>query len=280
MKFLALIEETFREARARKTLVGFMLFSTVVIVITFLVLQMEGVQALLDNPVVPPAEVKKEQGLEGIALTVIDMIWMVISGIMFFVTVAIGVFTTASFMTSMMEKGTIDLLLSKPVPRWMYIVGRYTGAILIIMLEVFYFMAGIWLAVGFSLGDWRPTLLVSASFIIIGFAGVYSLVTLVSVITKSSWFAIIVGVGAYLLSGMLIFGRFLDRLFTGEESGGVFGAISSVIYYLLPQTSELSNNMRFVITGLPIEWTPVFLTLLLSSAYLGLSCYLFSKKEF
>lgn len=280
MKFLALIEETFREARARKTLVGFFIFSTIVILITFGVLQMDAVQQVMDDPFNPPRKGAPDQGLGGIAISVLDWIWIVICYMLFFMTIAIGVFATASFMTSMMEKGTIDLLLSKPVPRWMYILGRYTGALIIMALEIVYFVLGMWLAVGISLGQWETQFLASLGFILLGFAGIYSVVTLVSVITRSAWFAIIMGIAVYFLSAMLALGKFVDKLLTGEESGGVFGAISSVMYYILPQAPELSDNMRYAITGQDILWTPVFLTLGLCIVYLGLSSYIFSRKEF
>lgn len=283
MKFGAIIEETFREAKARKTLVGFFIFSSIVIVITFLVLQMDAVQTGF-NDVITPLENEKGRGASpapgGIAMTVLEWVWIVICYLLFFMTVAIGVFSTASFMTSMMEKGTIDLLLSKPVPRWMYIIGRYTGAMIIMAVEILYFILGMWLVVGLSLGQWEPKFLASLFFILLGFGGIYAVVTLVSVLTRSAWFAIIIGIAIYFVSGMLAIGSFIDKLLTGEESGGVFGAISTVIYYLLPQAPELSDNMRFAITGQPILWTPVFLTFGLIVAYLGLSSYIFSKKEF
>jgi ABC-type transport system involved in multi-copper enzyme maturation permease subunit len=281
MKFAAIIEETFREAKSRKTLVGFAIFSTIVIILTFLVLQMDAVQTGLQGQfnTKGPGHDGPPQ-FQGLAITVLDWVWIVICYLLFFMTVAVGVFSTASFMTSMMEKGNIDLLLSKPVPRWMYILGRYTGAMLIMAIEIVYFIIGMWLAVGISLGQWEMKFLASLVFILLGFAGIYSVVTLVSVLTRSAWFAIIIGIAAYFLSGMLAIGTFLDKLFTGGDSGGVFGAISKILYYVLPQAPELSDNMRYVITGEPIKWTPVFLTLLLVTVYLSLSSYLFSKKEF
>jgi ABC-type transport system involved in multi-copper enzyme maturation permease subunit len=281
MKFGAIIEETFREAKSRKTIVGFAIFSTIVIILAFLVLQMDAVQAGLQeqfNTQGPNHDGPPQ--FQGLAVTVLDWVWIVICYLLFFMTVAVGIFTTASFMTSMMEKGTIDLLLSKPVPRWMYILGRYIGAMLIVAAEVVYFVFGMWLAVGISLGQWETKFLASLFFILLGFAGIYSVVTLVSVITRSAWFAIILGIAVYFLSGMLALGTFLDKLFTGEESGGVFGFVSKVLYYILPQAPELSDNMRYAITGEPIKWMPVLLTLGLVAAYLGLSSYLFNKKEF
>ncbi len=282
MKFAAIIEETFREAKSRKTIVGFAIFSTIVIVLTFLVLQMDAVQAGLQEQfkTPPPGKHDGPPQFAGLAVTVLEWVWIVICYMLFFMTIAVGVFSTASFMTSMMEKGNIDLLLSKPVPRWMYIMGRYTGAMMIVAIEIVYFIFGMWLAVGISLGQWETKFLASLFFILIGFAGIYSVVTLVSVITRSAWFAIIIGIAVYFLSGMLAIGTFLDKLFTGGDSGGVFGAVSKVLYYILPQAPELSDNMRYAITGEPIQWTPVFLTLLLVGVYLSLSSYLFSKKEF
>lgn len=279
MKFAAIIEETFREAKARKTLVGFFIFSLIIILLTFGFLQVEAVQEVLKQT--EPAKKGAPPPAAGaIVLTVLDYAWIILSVMIFFMTVAIGVFTTASFMSSMMEKGNIDLLLSKPVPRYLYILGRYTGALCIIAFEVVVFMLGMWIVIGISLGRWEMTFLNSIVFILVGFGGIYSIVTLVTVITKSSWFAIIIGIAGYFLSIMLLAADFLKQTLTGEEASGLFKVVLKVFYYILPQEFELAQNMKFAITGEPIQWAPVGLTLLLVAVYLSLSSYLFSKKEF
>src|SRR4051812_4421575 len=118
MKLLAIIEDTIREGLAKKTIVGMLIVSTVAIVIALLLFQMDVVQ----NGLLKPGEghVRVGGGPEPslLGVTVLDFVWMGVSYALLGLVVFVGSFVTTGFITSIMEKGTIDLLLSKPVPRW------------------------------------------------------------------------------------------------------------------------------------------------------------------
>ena len=289
MKFLALIEATIREGIARKTILAMFIVSTVTIVIAILLFQMNTVQHGLLSPV--PANTHAHVSNNGMStgtsgevslagVSVLDMVWMGISSVLLFICVFLGVFVTAGFITSLMEKGSIDLLLSKPVNRWVYIAGRYTGAVLIILAEVAYLVLGLWLVAGLSLGTWGAGFLGSILIITLAFAGVYSLVTLFGVLTRSSWFAIILGLALYILGSVIIpIGQFIDRLMNGEPSGGLLATIGTGLHYLVP-SQEIGRNIAAVILGRTVALTPLFITLGLCVGYLALSCFAFSKKEF
>src|ERR1019366_9599097 len=144
MKFLAIIEATIREGIARKTILGMFIVSTIAIIIAVLLFQMDVVQHGLLSPATSHIKVQNGQATSQpppaamLGMTVLDGVWMVISSMLLFICVFLGVFVTAGFITSLMEKASIDLLLSKPVSRWTYIAGRYTGSVLIIFVEVAY----------------------------------------------------------------------------------------------------------------------------------------------
>ncbi|HZK76769.1 MAG TPA: ABC transporter permease subunit [Candidatus Kapabacteria bacterium] len=288
MKFLAIIEATIREGIARKTILGMFIVSTVTIVVAILLFQMNVVQQGLLSPVSSHAHVRVDQNgttsnagnLALAGMTVLDMVWMGISSTLLVICVFLGVFVTAGFITSIMEKGSIDLLLSKPVSRWVYIAGRYTGAVLIIFAEVAYLIIGLWLVAGFSLGSWSPAFLGSILIITLAFAGVYSLVTLFGVLTRSSWFAIIIGLALYIIGSIVIpLGQFLDKLLNGEPSGGALVTVSTGLRYLVP-SQEMGRTIASVILTKPLNYGPLFVTLGLCVGYVALSCLAFSKKEF
>src|SRR2546430_7864609 len=191
MKFLAIIEATVREGIARKTILGMFIISTVCIIIALLLFQMDSVQHGLLSP--PKGEIRtgpgqSPQSMQLMGITVLDTVWTGISMTLLLISVFIGVFVTAGFITSLMEKGSIDLLLSKPVPRWLYIVGRYCGAVLIIFAEIAYLIFGLWLVGGISLGLWGESFFLRSFFITVAFSGVFALVTFFAVLTWTSLF--------------------------------------------------------------------------------------------
>jgi len=279
-KFLAIIEETYREAIARKTIVGFFIFSTLIIIIAFFVFQSSTVKDAMTK--------MKETNMQGgkpnmaadlIMVSVLDIFWTVVSVMLYFMTVCVGVFATTGFITSQMEKGTIDLLLSKPVPRWLYIIGRYLGSVSIIFLEVIWFVVGMWCVVSLSMGTWHVAFLSSIFFITLGFAGIYSVVVLISVLSRSSALSIVIGIGLYFISLIISGAKGIEKM-VSTDSKSTLSYVADVLYYVFPQTTEMSTNMKNAILGNPIEWMPVALILGLTTVYVSLSIYAFNKKQF
>jgi len=275
-QYLAIIEGTFREARSKKTLVGFLIFSTLVILIAFFIFQQDAIVSALHNP----ASTNKKDVLE-IGATVLDSVWTAVSMLLLFMTIFVGVFATANFITSIMEKGTIDLLISKPVPRWLYIVGRFSGSMLIMLGEVAYLIIGLWLVVGASSGMWNARFLLNIFFIWITFGGIYSIVVLLSVITKSSMLALIGSFVIYVIVGLLLpLAAFIDKLLNGEGHQGVLYYIGKGAQYVIPRIQEIAPGIAKFTLGGELDAVPFLFTLLLTGVYLGLSTYIFSKKEF
>lgn len=279
-KFFAIIEETYREAIARKTIVGFFIFSTLIIVIAFFVFQSSTVKdAMTKMQQTNMQGGKPNMATDMIKVSVLDIFWTVVSVVLYFMTVCVGIFATTGFITSQMEKGSIDLLLSKPVPRWLYIMGRYIGSITIIFLEVTWFVVGMWCVVSLSTGTWHVAFLESIFFIMLGFAGIYSVVVLISVLSRSSALSIVIGIGLYFISLLISGAKGIEKLVT-TESKSTLSYVADVLYYVFPQTSDMSGNMKNAILGNPIEWMPVLLIVGLTTVYISLSVYAFNKKEF
>ncbi len=285
MKFLAIIEATIREGIARKTILGMFIVSTVTIIIAILLFQMDVVQHGLLSPAASHIQVRNGHAsapppASMMGVTVLDGVWMVISSLLLFICVFLGVFVTAGFITSLMEKGSIDLLLSKPVSRWTYIAGRYVGSVVIILAEVAYLIFGLWIVAGCSLGSWNAGFLGSIITITLAFAGVYSLVTLFGVLTRSSWFAIIIGLALYIFAAVVIpLGQFVDKLINGEPSKGALTTLGTGFHYLIP-SQEMGKVISSEILGRDMDFVPLFITAGLCVIYIGISCFAFSKKEF
>jgi ABC-type transport system involved in multi-copper enzyme maturation permease subunit len=293
MKLLAIIEETVREARARKTLIGVFIFSTIMIVIAILIFQSDFVQTNFHKSAAdvfpkgkvqtngPNHDAQNQQLAKMLLISASDFVGTLIAGFLYFFTVCIGIFATAGLVTSIMEKGTIDLLLSKPVPRWLYIAGRYLGAVCIIFAEVAYFVLGLWIAAGFSFGSWSPRFLIAIPFVTLGFAGIFAVVTLVGVLWRSSWLSIILGITIYFITGAVIpiFEKISETV-TGSTVTGVFAGVATGLHWMLPQMSDVSHNMSLFMLHQPVDWVPIAVTAALAAAYVGLSAFAFSKKEF
>ena len=102
-----------------------------------------------------------------------------------------GVVVTAGFVPTMMRKGGIDLLLSKPLSRPGILIYKYLGGLLFVFLVTAATVAGAWLAVGLRTGVWAPGVLWAVLGITFYFAILYALSTLIGVLTRNGIVSII-----------------------------------------------------------------------------------------
>src|SRR5262245_38413061 len=160
-KVVAILLDTGRELLYRKTL----LFYFGIVTLTHLLLLL-ALQTDVANGVITSIKVF---GLEGQAAPHgfsvggaaqdgggIDAA-VVVRGIQIFarwtlypIGMMLGIFATASLVPHMLEKGTIDLLLSKPVSRPVLLGSRYLGAFLVAGANLLYFVGGVGVILGFK----------------------------------------------------------------------------------------------------------------------------------
>ena len=65
-----------------------------------------------------------------------------------------AVVLTAFFMPNMLRKGTVDLLLVKPIHRFALLLYKYVGGLTFIFLNTAFAMGGVWLVIGLRSGIW------------------------------------------------------------------------------------------------------------------------------
>lgn len=106
---------------------------------------------------------------------------------------------TASFLPSMLSKGTVDLLLVKPIHRTSLFLYKFTGGLLFMFLNTAIIMGGIWLALGLQTGVWTNALLMCILIYTFQFAIFYAVSALAAVFTRSAIVAILGSVILWVL---------------------------------------------------------------------------------
>jgi len=101
------------------------------------------------------------------------------------VAMLLGAIITAFFIPNMLRKGTIDLLIAKPIHRWSLLTYKYVGGMLFVLIPTVVVVVGIWLAFGLRSGFWGTGFLMSIPLLTIQFAIFYAISTLVAVLTRS-----------------------------------------------------------------------------------------------
>jgi ABC-type transport system involved in multi-copper enzyme maturation permease subunit len=127
----------------------------------------------------------------------------IVNGLGAAVTLIISVVITAFFIPNMLRKGSIDLLISKPIGRVQLLVYKYIGGLTFIFLLSSFTIGGVWLVMALRSGSWDPTFLLVIPVLTFTFAILYSVSTAVAVYTRSAIAAILVSI-AFMFAMYLI----------------------------------------------------------------------------
>lgn len=262
---------TLREAFARKVFISFAVISIIVLIITAVIF------STLDAQVIKETLKNEHQG--GVGQVVAALQLMIISPLSS-LALLLAIFTCSSFVPVMLEKGNIDLLLSKPVSRMQMLTGKYLGGILVVFLNIAFLVIGVWLIISLKFDQWNYSFLWLIGTITFTFAVLYAVIVLLGVIAKSSVPGMMTAYFIFLIVSPLL-SLAKDQMRMLFESDLLKGIIDT-LYYIIPKTAELMGKLNFdLATGKGInDFQPIitsFLFLLLSFGY---SIYLFNKKDF
>jgi ABC-type transport system involved in multi-copper enzyme maturation permease subunit len=179
----------------------------------------------------------------------------------------------------MVDKGTIDLLLSKPLSRFKILMSKYLGAVVFIGISLVYFIGVIWLILSLKSGFWNFNFLFTILSLTFAFAVMYSIVVLIGLTTQSSVIAILVNLFMlFVLCPVLAARETVIFTFVTNE---VVRFFFNFFYYVFPKPGEINDVTMKLITGESVtSWQPVITSFLLCAAVMSYSVYYFSKKDY
>src|SRR5262249_48644963 len=103
----------------------------------------------------------------------------------------VSVALTAFFIPNMLQKGTLEPLLVKPIRRWQLLVYKYLGGLTFIFVTTTVVVVGVWLALGLRSGIWAPGFLLIILVLTFFFAVLYAVSTLFGVLTRNAIVALL-----------------------------------------------------------------------------------------
>ncbi len=270
---LALIKDTFREAFARAVFWGFYGLSTALILFFLFVMRIDVVEGAR-------ATISLFGQSSGKTREVAELVRGFYAGMATFLYtwgMALAAFASASLMPAMLERGRVELLLSKPVSRRYLLLGRYAGSLLVVVVNIAYLVFGVWLVLGWKTGIWQPGFLYSiltASFI---FAVLLCAIALSSVLFESSALNTMLAFGLMIISPILAQNKIVERLFSSDWSRGLWNAC----YYALPKVYGMGRLTLNLVLGRPFEsWMPVWSSALFGAVVLAAGMVVFSRRDY
>jgi ABC-type transport system involved in multi-copper enzyme maturation permease subunit len=277
MIILVLIGGTIRELAAKATLYVLAGISTLILLVVLLGVSSSSIDSggtsimFFGNPISPP----------GTAEQLADFASKIEAGLasgLFLGIVLFGVFATAGIVPDALEKGTVDLYLSKPISRLELLLGKFLGGAVVIFLNIAFFIGCLWAIVGVKLGVWNLPFLISSVSMSFVFACLFAIVVFFGVLSRNMAIAIISGFTYLFIIAELLQNR-ENGLFRLSENT-VYRSAIDALYYALPQIPGMQRNMANFIIGQDVVWQPFLQSFLSAVAILGLSVVLLRSKDF
>jgi hypothetical protein len=150
---------------------------------------------------------------------------------------------TAGFLPGFLDPSNAAVLLAKPAPRWLLIVGKFLGVLAFVLLHAVVFVGGTWLALGLRTGVWETAYLWSVPLLLLHFAVFFSFSLLLAVCTRSTVVCVFGSIAFWCVCWGMNFGRHAALAETYQASEAHFGGTALTLveagYWTLPKPADL-----------------------------------------
>lgn len=227
------------------------------------------------------------------------------------VAILAGVVITSFFIPNMLRKGSVDLLLAKPLHRTTLLVYKYLGGLAFVFLITAYSIGGIWLVLGVRSGLWANASLLLILSLTFFFAILYSISTFVGVVTRNALVSIIVTIVAWAVfaaigmfyQGMEGFAKIEDLMAKQKDippedrwGDGKLHTTARVLNAVTPHTEDLNKLNDLLVftsfmTGDPADvskfdssgvtwWQSLLVASIWIAIFIGLAAWWFTCKDY
>jgi ABC-type transport system involved in multi-copper enzyme maturation permease subunit len=282
---LASVEEVFREAAARWTLIAYFALSSLFILIFAMAVNLDVVNGAL-------AGVKLFGQTVEMGHRSVDIDRLVLgfesgfSGFLYLVGTFLALFATAHLVPRLQEKGTVDLYLSRPVGRVALLLSRYSGGLLLAAANLLYLIGSIWLIIVWKTHVVHARFLLGGVTILFTIAALLAFAFLIGVVTSSTGVSLMATYAVFFLAAILAAHNRIAAAMSAEWAARLVNAL----YWIFPKTAELGRATVEQVSGgrafghahavVPDLFAVYGSTALFGVAALAASCWLFSRKDF
>jgi ABC-type transport system involved in multi-copper enzyme maturation permease subunit len=212
----------------------------------------------------------------------------------------VALMVCASFVPNMLQKGTLETILARPVPRGRLLFYKYLGSLWFVFIMSTALFGVCWMAISVRTGVWNPWFLACILTITANFAVIHCVSVLFGVITRQGAIAGMIGLSFWGISGQVVQTREMMQMSADRGLSKVDPLVQKTLntcYWILPKTTDFGHlntlflsrsalsedaYQRLYATTLPkIDWawsmgsTAVFCAVVLSFAIL-----IFKRKDF
>ena len=275
MKVWALVVDTWREALARYTLLGFVIVSSLFMLMLTFALNLDIVDGTLaagslfgrafDLPGGTPIEAVVTTGESAFA------------AMLYGLGIFLAVFATGSQVPNLVHRGTVDLYLSRPVSRPALLLGRFVGAVTLVLANLAFLCGGVFLIISLKTGVWNLRLLAAGGMIALVFCSYLGFMYLIGVLSGSTPLSIMLPYAIYVLAMPL---AAHDHIAAVADSRLAAWTVHG-LYWLLPKSVELGRDVVQLVMGKgELSVTALATTLVFGLGCLAAAVAVFQRRSY
>ena len=280
---VASIQEVFREAAARWTLVAYFALSSLFILVFAAAVNLDVVNGALAGVRLFGKPI--EMGGESVSIDKLVLGFESgFSAFLYLVGTFLALFATAHLVPRLQEKGTIDLYLSRPVGRVPLLLSRYAAGLLLAAANLVYLIGSMWLIIVWKTHVLHPRFLLAGAVILFTISALLAFAFLIGVVTSSTGVSLMATYAIFFFAAILMAHDKISAAVSSETAARIVDGL----YWILPKTAELGQATVALVAGSEaperianLNHLAVFgSTAIFAAASLGLASWLFSRKDF
>jgi ABC-type transport system involved in multi-copper enzyme maturation permease subunit len=148
---------------------------------------------------------------------------------------------TSGFVPAFLEPQAASVLLTKPAPRWLLLLGKFIGLVALVGLQSGLFVGGTWMALGFGTGVWTEAYLRAVPLLMIQFAFFCSVSIFLAVVSRSTFVCIVGSVVFWLICTAVNMARI--EMVLQSDSPALFRWLAEIGYWVLPKPVDFNLMM-------------------------------------
>jgi ABC-2 type transport system permease protein len=272
----ALIVDTWREALARYTLLGFALVSALFLLTLTFALNLDIVDGSLAAGTLFGKALEFHHRTRAIE-TVVVTGQSVFAAMLYILGVFLAVFATGSQVPNLQRRGTVDLYMTRPITRTHLLLGRYLGAVTLVTVNLLVLCGGVFVIISVKTKVWNPRFILATGLILVVFLSYLGFMYLVGVLSSSTPLSIMLPYALYMVSMPL---AAHDQIAAAMDSR-FWANVVHGLYWILPKTAEVGRDLTAYVLG---RTTPTLLPLATTAAFgavcLAAAVVTFNRKNF
>jgi len=214
--------------------------------------------------------------------------------------ILIAIVATAAFVPNMVQKGTVDLLVARPIPRWKIYLYKYFGGLTYVIIAAGYLIVGSWFVIALRSGIWSTGYLMSWPLLVFFFAALYSVSALIGLLTRSAVASILISaVVWFVVSSIGSIHQVIHLPIADIDQNHKLVKLIDGVHAVLPRLKETDHaillmqlkangitpdHLDHLMPGSPypeVSWGSLFgVTGAWMAGLLALGCWRFSRRDF